>query len=210
MANLSNTRKYYDNIVRKNSNMKKSDLLAYLLSLIMQNNNIDQETYIIIASYCLKDYREVTDIDVIATPESYQILREKLIKNKIGVIGIGKISNDERIIIDFSNIAEGAEIEIYKNEEDIGFPTNNFSFKNLRKSNSLKKDSYGNNYFNLDMCIELYSTVKKINNEYYVGKFKINKERIEKNIGQLQQILTHNPNKKFFIKQKITYLKNLI
>lgn len=128
----------------------------------------------------------------------------------MGVISVAKISGDERIVISFPNIGEDTEIEIFGKDESIGFPSDKFSLKNLRDNNLLEKDKYGNYYYNLDICVEQYSSVDKKNGEYFIGTFKISKERVEKNINHLRQILKYRPDKEEMITNKIHYLEELI
>jgi hypothetical protein len=65
----------------------------------------------------------------------------------------------------------------------------------------------------MDTCIAQYSDVIKRDNEYYNGDFKINKDRVIKNISHLEKIKDHYKNDATIIdivNKKIEYLKFLI
>ena len=198
-------------IIKQNKDkLNNTDLLAYILSIIMKDYLIDQKEYMIIASYCLKEYREVSDLDVMITPNSYNMLKKHLLSSGIGVVSIAKISKDERIVISLPTISNDAEIEIFAKEEHLGFPSNKYALKRLRNKRLLDIDKYGNQYLNIDMCIDLYSDVKKIDDKYYIGNFTITKERVHKNINHLTKILENRKDKAKIITKKIKYLEKLI
>lgn len=193
--------------------LSKTNILAKVLSQIMRDMEISNQEYMIIASYCLKEFREVTDLDVIILKDAYS----KLKSHQIGEISIAKISGDERIVFKLSNIDENAEIEFFPKNEDDGFPTNKFSIKNLHETNSLQYDDYGNAYYNIEMCIEQYADVVKRDDKYFMGGiFEISSDRIRKNISHMEKIkdLTeHSTNNKIvknLVETKIRYLKSLL
>lgn len=178
--------------------MDKTTKLAYELSLIMKKWDISNEKYMIIASYCLKDYREVLDLDVVITPEEYKIL-EKNIKDK--TIGKAYISGENRMLL--SN-----GIEIFCREKDSGFPTQEYSLEYLQKTKGLSLDIFGNPYFNLETGIKHYSDLTKKDNTYYFGPYIIGEERVIKNINHLKHIT--DPKYKDVIDEKIKYLESLL
>lgn len=162
----------------------KTDVLAQKLKEIVTRVSITNDEYFIMASYCLKEMREVTDLDVVVLDTAY----EKLKQNKIGQIDIAKISQDERIIVKLPEIADDAEIEFFPKKRNIGFPSNDFSFDNLQKGNNLIYDEYGNPYYDIQTCVAQYSQITRINDEYFLGDYKINKDRLLKNISHLKFI----------------------
>jgi hypothetical protein len=123
---------YYEN------KYSRSDILAKVLSQIMTDLKINPNTYMIIASYCLKDIRDVSDLDVIMTKESYEMLK----KNKIGTVSEAKISKDERIVITFP-FGDNVEIEFFPKDINQGFPSENYSIKSLMEKKQLIKDAFG-------------------------------------------------------------------
>jgi hypothetical protein len=177
--------KNYNNIAKSlKKYMSKTNIMAFILGLIISDAKIKQNQYMIIASYCLKEYRSCGDLDVVITINGY----EKLKKLECGTICKAKISGNKRIIIKLSALGNNTEIEFFPKKFGEGFPSKYFSIKNLRENNKLLIDDFGNPYYNIKTCIEQYSLIKKNNNEYYLGDFKVNKERVIKNIGHLNII----------------------
>ena len=177
--------KNYNDIAKSLINkMSNTNILSFILGLIIRDAEIKQNQYMIIASYCLKEFREVGDLDVIITINGYKKLKEL----GVGKVSKAKISGNERIIIALPALGNDIEIEFFPKKSGEGFPSEYFSIKNLRGNNKLLIDDFGNPYYNLKTCIEQYSLIKKNNNEYYLGDFKVNKERVTKNISHLNII----------------------
>lgn len=198
---------YYDNIasVVKDEISNKTDQLAFMLRLIMMENNIRKNQYMIIASYCLKKYREIGDLDVIVTENAYAKLKE----NSNITVSTAKISGDERIIVELPSIGKDVEIEFFPKANGIGFPSNYFSLANLKKTRNLISDKFGNLYYNIKTCIKQYSCVELRNGEYYLGDFRVNKKRVSKNLNHLLKIKeTMHSNR--YLDQSIEKLEDLL
>ena len=130
--------------------MSKSAVLAGHLSKMMQDLSIATSQYMIIAGYCLHKMREVSDLDVLINHSSYL----KLKKSGLAVVDIAKISKKERLVV---NLPDGLEIEFFSTKYTPGFPSAEYSIKNLRKEKRLDYDKFGNAYFNIETCIKQYS-----------------------------------------------------
>jgi hypothetical protein len=72
-------------------------------------------------------------------------------------------------------LGEDAEIEFFPKKCGEGFPTPQFSIRNLRKENKLILDDFGNPYYSIEACIEQYADVvtKKGKDEYLLGTFPV-------------------------------------
>lgn len=187
----------------------KTQIMAYILSLIMKTLKIPNSEYMVIAGYCLNQMREVGDLDVIVSISAYKKLKE----SNIVEVSVSKISKDERLFIKFPTIDEEAEIEFFGKKKSEGFPSNKFSLKKLQKENKLDYDNYGNPYYNLETCIELYSDVKKQDGKFIIsGKFEISIERVMKNISHLEKIrdFTNDMRLKELCVNNIKYLQELL
>jgi hypothetical protein len=195
---------YYDNIAKKLiGKLSKTDIMAFILSIVINDSKVYSNQYMIIASYCLKKFREIGDLDVIISINGYK----KLKKNKNVKISKAKISKDEKIILPLPCLGKNSEIEFFPKKLNQGFPSSYFSISNLKKKNKLIMDDFGNPYYNIETCIKQYSDVKKVDNEYYLGKYKINKNRVIKNLKHLKTI--NNQMKNNSPKLLLTSIKNL-
>jgi hypothetical protein len=172
----------------------------------MNDCGVKTNQYMIIASYCLKDFRQITDLDVVVSINAYE-----KIKNSSGVkIGKAKISGDERVFLTLNSLGDDVEIEFFPKKTNQGFPSKYFSMRNLKKNKKLLVDNFGNQYYNMETCIKQYSCISKINDEYFCGDYKINKERVIKNLNHLKTVKKQmNKNIPKFLLESIDHLKNL-
>ena len=168
----------------ESGNLNKTDIMASILAMIIKDCKIRKNQYMIIAGYCLRDYRIVGDLDVMLTENAY----EKIKAAPYIHLGKAKISGSERGILRLPALGEEAEIEFFARKPHDGFPTEEFSIEKLKKNKRLLLDGFGNPYYNLQTCIEQYSCVKKLDSEYFIGKFKIPAARVQKNINHLKTI----------------------
>lgn len=193
----------------KELGLDKTTIMGKILSVIMQSLNISQSEYVVIASYCLKEFRQVSDLDVIVSNDAYEILKQ----SDLFEISLAKISQDERLVLKLFQIDPDAEIEFFPKDKNIGFPSNYFSLNNLQQNNLLTFDLFGNPYFNEKTCIDQYSDISKRNGEYYMGtEHKIPSSRILKNISHLELIMSNiNDNEiKEYCEEKINYLRKIL
>ena len=188
--------------------MTKTQVLACILRLLILDHGIKDNEYMIMASYCMKDFRAVTDLDVVVLKPAYQ-----KIKNKgVGSISQAKMSGNERILLSFENIlGEGAEIELFPKNKNQGFPTSKQSLGYLHKHNQLIKDEFGNPYYSPKACAEQYSDIiyDLKTEKYMFGPYEISKERVKKNINHLTLMLKNFKSDREFISTKLNYLKQI-
>lgn len=141
------------NILRsKNEKYKKlSDILYHLFVNLAE---ISQYKYMIIGSYGMRNYRNISDLDISLDNEEFfklKILIEK---------GYGKLeihNNQIRWFYDlttqYNEFHEKKErdfsIEAYQVNPAIGFPNNEFSLNHLAEFNELETDENGHKYFKI-------------------------------------------------------------
>ena len=165
----------------------KTDKMAQILKWIMKRNGISKTEYFIIAGYGLRDYREVTDIDVAVSKQAYNKLRQG---GQLKV-GMAKISKTERLYLELPEIDSDAEIEIFELENK-GFPSNKFSLRNMQKHDYLIEDLYGNPYMK-PKAVAMFYNVKLVNGKLMNSDYEISKERLEKNIRHLKLLQDNIP-----------------
>ena len=114
----------------ENNNKK----LAKYLSDFMKKHKIDNSQYAIIAGYCVAKItdRQVTDLDVISSKKAYLILTDSIGQESPLSIGSAEISKTPRLFMD----SPYGQIEFFE-REDKGFPSVEFSLKNLQKNKML-------------------------------------------------------------------------
>jgi hypothetical protein len=161
----------------------RTDVLACVLRAIVVDLKIADREYMIIAGYCLRDFREVSDLDVVVSTDAFKILTAN-----IGNSDEAKISGGARLVLAFPDIDKDAEIEFFPKDHGIGFPTNDFSMAKLQQDGRLIKDRFGNPYYNIEACVAQYSAVTKQGNQYKMGEFEIDIARINKNISHMGKI----------------------
>lgn len=106
------------------SNDNKHDKLARILEYVVDLCKIDQQKYIIIGSYYLRNKREINDLDIIMDLEAH--------------LGTH--------VADFS-------IEIFQKYSNEGFPNPDFSLSTLIKNNGLDIDDFGHQHFNRETLL---------------------------------------------------------
>lgn len=208
-----NNNKYHQIASDLKDKLSKTNLLAYILSEIMKDIKINNDEYVIIASYCLKDMREISDLDVVVLDSAYSKLKD----NNIGVVDTAKISTTERVSLRFPDLETETsgiiEIEFFPKAIDAGFPSDEYSLKALHEDKKIQYDDYGNPYYDIMTCIDQYSCISKKDDKYYMGDYEIDRKRIEKNISHLEKILNFYENNiviKEYAEKQITKLKSLL
>lgn len=187
----------------------KNKILSKIISVIMKKLKINVTDYVIIASYCLHKYRNISDLDVVVDIETaYPLLKN----SGLFEVSTAKISGDERLILKIPEIDTNAEIEIFPKERNIGFPTEYYSLNNLHLNNLLIFDEFGNPYYDEITCIKQYSDILFKDNKFYIGEYEISLDRVIKNIKHLEIIKnnTENINTKMYCDEKILNLKEII
>lgn len=144
----------------------KHDALSSLLYEIIKYCDIDKESYMIIGSYGLRDYREIGDLDVMMNSDQYKKLT-KLTDKKI-TTGKMKSNNQPFWKLDFTDEynkiipnTNDFSIEIFDQNPDDGFPDKNFSLNKLKKENGLDRDKNGNYFFNLKTLLAWKKTMSR-------------------------------------------------
>ena len=160
---------------------------AKYLADFMKEHSIANNQYAIIAGYAVAQItgRKVTDLDVIANKKGYKQLTD-LANDPKSVVSIGtaEITKTPKLFIN----SPFGEIEFFE-REDTGFPSIDFSLKNLHKNSMLDHDEFGNPYLNVDATIKYYSNVKKVDNKLIIGDgHPITTERLQKIISHLKLI----------------------
>ena len=172
-------------------------LLAQRLKILMEEHEIPKIEYAIIAGYGLKDYREISDLDVILSKSAYTKLKRNRKNNGIK-IGSAGISKDEKLYlnvpeIDALNLKSIVEIEFFEREQT-GFPSEEFSLRNLQKNGGLIEDEYENPYLSLETLVKYYTVHQDNKGKLWNGDYEINKERLEKNLSHLKLLYQNLPN----------------
>ena len=178
----------------KKKAVSKNNMMACVLKFIMDKLKITNKQYMVIAGYCLHKYKDVTDLDVVV--QKGKTAYNKLRDSGLCKIDIAKISKDERLVLTLDSIDKDAEIEFFPKSRKIGFPSNYYSLDNLQSKKLLDYDDYGNPYFNEITCIDQYSGITLNNGTYFMEKYEVSKERVEKNISHLKHIMENTHNKK--------------
>ena len=202
-----NIHQIINNVIIDSDN--NTNILPKILSEIMKNLKINVTDYMIIASYCLHKYRNITDLDVIVDANTaYPLLKN----SGLFEVSVAKISGDERLVLKIPEIDINAEIEIFPKERNVGFPSEYYSLENLNNLNLLIFDEYGNPYYDEITCINQYGDILFKNNKFYTGEYEISLDRVIKNIKHLEIIKnnTDNIKTKMFCDKKILNLKELI
>lgn len=146
-------------------NITKYQKLSDILEILMSYCGISNNKYMIIASYCIRNYREINDLDMNMLSEEW----EKL--NKLINIGIGVIetyNGQLRYFLDMTEeykkvdpIAKDFSIEIFKKEFNEGFPNEKFSMEYLLKTNGLDRDENKHLFFNKNTLLRWKKTIAR-------------------------------------------------
>jgi hypothetical protein len=144
------------------SDLEKHDKLASILQLIIEDLNINKDSYFIMGSYALREYRTINDLDVNIDSKEFKKFKtakygqiEQHYETKRWFLDLTKEYQEE-----VDSNAEDFSIEVIKKKNNEGFPSKEFSMKKLKKNNSLDKDKYGHQHFSLETLLKW----KKITN----------------------------------------------
>jgi hypothetical protein len=127
---------------------KLSDILKILIDYCDINNN----KYMIIASYCIRNYREINDLDLNMISDEWDKL-QKLVTIGIGIIETynGQLRYFLDMMDEYKKLDPNVKdfsIEIFKKDLNEGFPNETFSIGYLLKHNGLDRDENKHLYFN--------------------------------------------------------------
>ena len=128
--------------------LPKSSKLAKILNYIMEFCEVPKEAYIILGSYAIRDYREISDLDV----DMCQNYFPNLESCKLGNVSLRGLE----YVWAFNQIYNGESyiIEVYSTDPFINFPNNYFSIANLINVNALQKDMFNQNYYKLETLLK--------------------------------------------------------
>jgi len=146
-----------------NKHQKLSNILKYICIDICK---IDQSKYMIIASYGLREYRNINDIDMNMDNDEFLKLEEA---TKLGLGSLEFYNGQIRWKIDLTNtynkLTKSHEndfsIECFMKDSKIGFPNNNFSLNKLSKNGGLENDFNGHQYFSLKTLLKWKKTMNR-------------------------------------------------
>lgn len=129
-------------------NISKSAKLAKILNEIMTNYGIPKEAYIILGSYAIREFREISDLDV----DMDQNYFSKLEICKLGTVSL----RGEEYVWAFNYTFDGISyiIEVYATDPYKNYPNDSFSITNLHLRNALDKDEYTQNCYKLETLLE--------------------------------------------------------
>ena len=132
--------------------LTKYQKLSDILKIIIDYCDIDNNKYMIIASYGIRFYRQINDLDM--NMESNEWIKlQKLVDLGIGIIETynGQLRYFLNMTKEYQQIDPSEKdfsIEIFKKEIDEGYPNSTFSIFYLLKHNGLERDENKHLYFN--------------------------------------------------------------
>lgn len=148
-----------------NENITKYQKLSDILKIILDYCDIDNNKYMIIASYCIRNYREINDLDMNMISDEWDKLN-KLVNHGNGVIQ--SYNGQMRYFLDmtdeYKKIVSNAtdfSIEIFKKELNEGFPNETFSIEYLLNHDGLNRDDNNHLYFNKETLLRWKKTMMR-------------------------------------------------
>ena len=148
-----------------NENTTKYQKLSDILKILVDYCDINNDKYMIIASYCIRNYREINDLDMNMLSNEW----DKLLK--LVVLGIGTIETYKgqlRYFLDMTEeykklepTAKDFSIEIFKKDLNDGFPNETFSLGYLLDHNGLDRDENKHLYFNKNTLLRWKKTMMR-------------------------------------------------
>lgn len=140
---------------------KLSDILKILIDYCDINNN----KYMIIASYCIRNYREINDLDLNMISNEWDKL-QKLVTIGIGIIETynGQLRYFLDMMDEYKKLDPNVKdfsIEIFKKDSNEGFPNETFSIGYLLNHNGLDRDENKHLYFNKNTLLRWKKTMMR-------------------------------------------------
>jgi len=133
-------------------NLTKYQKLSDILKILVDKCHIDNNRYMIIASYGIRFYRPINDLDMNMESEEWMKL-QKLVDLGIGVIET--YNGQRRYFLDMTKDYQEIDpaekdfsIEIFKKEVGEGYPDSTYSISHLLKNKGLERDENKHLYFN--------------------------------------------------------------
>ena len=158
--------KIIKNIILDN-NLKKYQKYSKILKyLFVDIANINQNKYFIGGSFCIREYKEINDLDIYIQKNKF-IKLQKVVDKNIGIFEF--FDKDIRWIYnitdEYNKLTKSNEnefsIEAFQKLNNEGWPNNNFSLKYLKENNFLDKDENGHQFFNLNTLLKFKLTLNR-------------------------------------------------
>jgi hypothetical protein len=150
-----------------NKKLKKHEKLSSILRyLFVDIAKISQDKYYILGSFSIREYRQISDLDInLDLNEFYKL--EQLTKKNIGKLEF--YNNQIRWFVDFTKeynkLTNENEldfsIEAFQKKQTDGFPNKSFSLKALRDNNDFEKNEDGHQFFNLKTLLKWKLTMNR-------------------------------------------------
>jgi hypothetical protein len=161
---MSNIQNSIHNIIY-DEHTTKYQKLSDILKIVIDYCNINNNKYMIIASYCIRNYREINDLDMNMLSDEWEKLR-KLVNMGIGIIET--YNGQLRYFLDMTSEYKKVDpnvkdfsIEIFKKEANEGFPNETFSIGYLVKHNGLERDENKHYYFSKNTLLRWKKTMMR-------------------------------------------------
>jgi hypothetical protein len=181
-----------------NKKLKKHEKLSSILRyLFVDIAKISQDKYYILGSFSIREYRQISDLDInLDLNEFYKL--EQLTKKNIGKLEF--YNNQIRWFVDFTKeynkLTNENEldfsIEAFQKKQTDGFPNKSFSLKALRDNNDFEKNDDGHQFFNLKTLLK--------------WKLTMNREKDKIDIELINNILAKNT-KRIKVTKKVSKKK---
>ena len=181
-----------------NKKLKKHEKLSSILRyLFVDIAKISQDKYYILGSFSIREYRQISDLDInLDLNEFYKL--EQITKKNIGKLEF--YNNQIRWFVDFTKeynkLTNENEldfsIEAFQKKQTDGFPNKSFSLKALRDNNDFEKNEDGHQFFNLKTLLK--------------WKLTMNREKDKIDIELINNILAKNT-KRIKVTKKVSKKK---
>ena len=182
---MSNIKTKINDIIY-DENTTKYQKLSDILKVIIDYCHINNNKYMIIASYGLRFYRPINDLDMNIESDEWMKLQKMV---DLG-LGITETYNGQlRYFLDMTKEYQQVDptekdfsIEIFKKDVGEGYPDSTFSISYLLKNNGLERDENKHLYFNKNTLLrwKKISNRKKDENDIKLLKNLINKRKKHK------------------------------
>lgn len=147
-------------------NTEKYEKLSDILKIIIDKCGIDNNKYMIIASYCIRKYRHINDLDMNMEKTEWEKLR---ILEEAGIGKIETYNGQLRYFLDmtkkYNELVDPDEkdfsIEIFKKDLYEGYPNNDFSLGYLLDHNGLDRDENKHLFFSKPTLLKWKRTANR-------------------------------------------------
>lgn len=164
-----------------NKKLKKHEKLSSILKyLFVDIAKISQDKYFILGSFSIREYRQISDLDINLDDKEFYKL-EQLTKKNIGKIEFynGQIRWYFDLTKEYNKLTNENEadfsIEAFQKKQTNGFPDKSFSLKSLRDNNDFDINDDGHQFFNLNTLLK--------------WKLRMNREKDKPDIELIKNIL---------------------